>query len=1321
MKYIYRIACFLLWFPFQAQAQLILSEVAPTNYYQLADEDDDYPDWIEVYNAGAADQNLIGLSLSDSDKPKWIFPDLALSPGERLLVFASGKNRNGRGQSNIDHWETALNEGDQWRLFIGTEQPPADWASPSFDDNSWTSAPGGFGYGDNDDVTPIPAGTLSFYYRQAFTVSDLSKLDSAIMSMDYDDACIAYLNGVEFIRSENMPAGTPDYTTLASVDHEAQMYSGGNPDVFPITKAKLNSLLVTGQNVLAIEIHNIEPTSSDLTARTWLHFGIHTPDVYYGPNPPFFNNINVASYHTNFKIGFGETIKLFDADGNAIDSLAIPYILPGHSLMRVDDSGDWCFTDSPTPDAPNGSSCMQGYAETPVISPSAGFYQTDQTITISGTDVRYTTDGSVPVDTSLVYTGPFNVSNTSVIRARSFETGRLAGQTANASYFIGEKSDLPVLSISSNPGDLFNLGDGGLAAYDDYNSGKKAPVHLEYFDKDKNLAFSENASLRPVGGYSIAFDQKSMQFSFDEDFGARDDVQYPIFERDKPFIRQYHEFRVRNMDDDWNSTRMRDVLANQLTLPTHCASTGYQHMAVFINGEYWGHYGGREVTNEYYVRDNHGADPDQVNEIFSSYFENNHYLPEKGTDEDFFAMSDFIIGHDMNDPANFAAAQKLVDLENWVDYYAAEMHLANGDWFSSMYFNNTRLYKAPDLRWRFVIFDVTYAQGNGVSSNTNILDQALANPAIPNRYTDMMNSLLQNPGFKRYFINRFADMINEYWTPEKAGAIIDENATEIAAEIPRQSARWGSPDSLTWRNNIHDLKEFHIVRRVYQRQQIQQFFGLGNQVDVTLRVEPAEAGVIKINTIIPGTYPWAGIYFNGNPVTITAIANPGYSFDHWETSPLLGTLTDSFTIDLESFEDFTAHFTGTAQPVALQLTEVNYQSDLTRDAGDWFEIENVASYPIDLSDFKMQDRNWYHSYPVPASTILLPGDRLVVAEDVEKFGALFPGVVNKVGGTGYRLDNSGDQIQVIDRSGTAVLQSTYDNNTPWPCTPAGFGRTLERKSNAIDSNLPESWFDGCMGGSPGTAYLPCEDDLIVSEINYHSANDSDPGDWLEIKNQLTAAIDLSGWSVRDDDDQHIFTIPDGTTLAAGKYLVLCENEEIFTAIHPDVPKLIGNLDFGLNNSTDVIRLYNADGLLQLSICYDDSDPWTTEPDGNGYTLELADASANLNDPSNWFAGCLGGSPGGPYDPDCLAVDVSPVSPDNDWNVFPNPVDQQMTVQFPDVTAGVIRIVDVYGKVILLQPINAQTITLQTNKWSAGIYFVMMEINGMKSVAKVIKD
>jgi hypothetical protein len=1301
-------------------AQLLLTEVSPTNFYQVRDEDGYYPDWIELFNSGAIEVNLLGYQLADNDDPEWAFPEHVLLPGDRILIYASGKNRGGLGQNTIDHWETAVYEGEQWRYFLGTQNPPANWTTTTFDDNDWISAPGGFGYGDGDDATEIPDSTISLYYRRSFIVSDFSKLDFALLSMDYDDGFIAYLNGIEIARSTSMPQGTIDFTTLTDTDHEAQLYNGGLPEVYRLSKTKLSELLVVGQNTLAIELHNVEPGSSDLSGRTWLHFGINTADVIYGANPPFFNNLISNNYHTDFKIKFGETIFLLNTNGDVVDTVAIPFLRPGNSIMRLNDTGDWCLTDSITPVDFNGSNCLSGYAVKPAISPSAGFYNEEQTITITGNDIRYTTDGSEPDENATTYVGPFSVTNTSVVRARSFTSGLLPGETSSASYFINESHDLPVLSITANPGDLFNDGSGGLAAYDDYNSGNRAPVHLEYFDATMALAFSENASLRPVGGYSIAFDQKSMQFEFDEEYGARDEVHYPIFQRDKPNITSYKEFRVRNMDDDWSTTRIRDVIANQLALPTHCAATGYQHMAVFINGEYWGHFGGREVTNEYYVRDNHGADEDDVESIFSSYFEDEEYTIEDGNGVDWYAMSDFLIGNDMNDPIHLAAAKNRIDWENWVDYFAMEMYLANGDWFSSMYFNNTRMYRAPDLRWRYILFDLTFAQGNGVSVNTNILEEALSNPYFPNRYTDMMNSLLANPEFKRYFINRFADMMNEYWTPTKIEALIENNAAEIASEISRQSQRWGSADSLSWREDINDLNQFHAVRRIYQRNHIQEYFGLDGQTDITLRVQPEGAGVIHINTIIPSRFPWAGVYFNGNPVTITAVPNPGFSFDHWENNLSIDTLLQSFAFNLTEHTELTAHFTGAAQPPSLELAEINYDTDPTTDAGDWVEIRNTSDEPVDLSHYTMQTKEWYNRYVIPVGTVLQPEERYVIVESEDRFSGMHPAVNNRSQSTYFNLDNDGDEVRLIGRTGESVMDVSFSNESPWPCTPAGYGRTLERYPGINDPNDATSWFDGCMGGSPGVAFSPCDYDLLISEINYNDADDHETGDWFEIKNQRDEAIDLSGWSISDDANDHRYTIPAGVTLPAQGYFVFCENGADFSSLNPNVTNYTGDLGFGLGNGGDVIRLYDASGVLQFSLCFDDVAPWVTEPDGDGYTLELADTYVNVNDGFNWFAGCLHGSPGGPYDPLCGAVGVDPVDAESSFMLFPNPVDDLLSIKTNAEVSATISVIDVLGKVVLQKVFVGSETTFNTVALPAGVYFVVLHTDKTQATSFIKK-
>ncbi|HHE46502.1 MAG TPA: hypothetical protein ENL08_02205, partial [Bacteroidetes bacterium] len=74
---------------------LAINELMAANSSTVADEDGDYPDWIELLNTGRSEVHVGGYGLSDdADEPfKWIFPDIAIQAGEFRVIFASGKNR----------------------------------------------------------------------------------------------------------------------------------------------------------------------------------------------------------------------------------------------------------------------------------------------------------------------------------------------------------------------------------------------------------------------------------------------------------------------------------------------------------------------------------------------------------------------------------------------------------------------------------------------------------------------------------------------------------------------------------------------------------------------------------------------------------------------------------------------------------------------------------------------------------------------------------------------------------------------------------------------------------------------------------------------------------------------------------------------------------------------------------------------------------------------------------------------------------------------------------------------------------------------------
>ncbi len=190
--------------------------------------------------------------------------------------------------ASIDHWETAIYPSDEWHYYLGERTPPTDWNEIPISNFLWQTGPGGIGYGDEDDGTEIDP-IQSIFIRRNFNISDLSKIEGAFLDADYDDAFVAYLNGVEIARSSNIEGSPPRFFDWAVIDHEATMYWGGDPERFIVGHSTLHSLLKNGDNVLAIQVHNHNgATSSDMSSNFFLSFGINDESTFYGPTPDWF-------------------------------------------------------------------------------------------------------------------------------------------------------------------------------------------------------------------------------------------------------------------------------------------------------------------------------------------------------------------------------------------------------------------------------------------------------------------------------------------------------------------------------------------------------------------------------------------------------------------------------------------------------------------------------------------------------------------------------------------------------------------------------------------------------------------------------------------------------------------------------------------------------------------------------------------------------------------------------------------------------------------------------------------------------------------------
>lgn len=160
-----------------------------------------------------------------------------------------------------------------WSYLDDGSDADTGWRGPAFDDASWAMGEAQLGYGDGDEITLVrcrvgwpeatacPGGgtadrIVATYFRRRFEVEDPARLDALTLRLVADDGAVVYLNGLEVVR-QNLPAGEILYDTLASG-------AGGEDNAFT-DHALAPGELVAGTNVIAVEIHQHSPASSDVS------------------------------------------------------------------------------------------------------------------------------------------------------------------------------------------------------------------------------------------------------------------------------------------------------------------------------------------------------------------------------------------------------------------------------------------------------------------------------------------------------------------------------------------------------------------------------------------------------------------------------------------------------------------------------------------------------------------------------------------------------------------------------------------------------------------------------------------------------------------------------------------------------------------------------------------------------------------------------------------------------------------------------------------------------------------------------------------------
>ncbi|MFC1502125.1 CotH kinase family protein [bacterium] len=1048
---------------------IVINEVMSLNAVTIADEDGDYVDWIELFNSSNNSIDLEGFSLSDdtTESLKWIFPPCMLDAHQHLLIFASDKDR----KTWAAHWETIINHGDIWKYCLGSPALQGNWRSIDCNDTNWSSGPSGFGFGDGDDSTVVDQ-TVSLYLRKEFLIQDLSSVQFVLVHMDYDDAFVAYINEIEVARSNiGQPGKQPPYNRSADSPHEAQMYQGGLPELFIIENCE--SVLQQGQNIIAVQVHNYTEASSDLTAIPFLTLGMNqSPDDPQGVPDPI--DKRLPHLHTNFKIqSSGETLLLYDDAGFGLDTVESSSIMVDVSMGRKPDgSNDWLWFPEATPGSSNDTDGYQQAAADPEFSVQGGIYPNRKilhlSVNLEGASIHYTDDCTEPTEQSPVYSSPFFIGETRVIRARVYKDGFMPSPTITHTYCINENLSLPVVSLSTSPENLWDENYGiyvlgpnaepeipymGANFWQDW----ERPIHIEFFDEEGNHLYSGNGGVRIFGGWSRSSPQKSLALFARREYGPAE-FDYPFFP-DKP-IQSFQSLLLRNSGNDWGDSMFRDPLMQSLVKSTSLVVQAYRPVVVYLNGEYWGIHNLREKLNEHYIASNYGFDPDNLDilEFYEGVIqgESDHYLQ----------MMDYIVYHDLSNPEYYEVVKTDIDVDNFIDYQVSEIYFANTDWPGS----NIKFFRprVEDGLWRWLLFDTDagFSFNDDFAYMHNTLEFATDSngPPFPNPpwSTRIIRNLLVNQEFRYSFINRFADYMNTIFHPDEVLHQIDSLKTGIEQEMESHFVKW-SGNITEWQTEVESMREFARHRNTYLRQHILGKFLLEATRTLSLSVLPERAGTVTVNTVTPSNYPWEGIYFQDIPVHLEANPGHGYRFLRWEGD----ILSDSTDIQVDLIQDLsvTAVFESDSQQIVIN--EINYHSSQDVDPEDWVELYNNSDAAVDISGWIFKDSDDTHVYSIPDNTILEADAYVVLCRDLSAFETIFPDVVNVMGNLDFGFDGNGELLRLFDGNLNLVDSLTYDDEPPWPTEPDGNGPSLALKNPELDNSIAANWAASQGYGTPG--------------------------------------------------------------------------------------------------------------------------------------------------------------------------------------------------------------------------------------------------------------
>lgn len=803
--------------------------------------------------------------------------------------------------------------------------------------------------------------------------------------------------------------------------------------------------------------------------------------------------------HTRFKLGSsGGYLALIDRDGQKVLQ-QFPATYPSPKNFPAQQSGVSYgqgsnelagFMRPPTPGKPNGQA-YPGVVETPTTRSGRGFYDAPITVVLSsatpGSTLRFTTNRSEPtLANGSVYTSPFVVANTTVLRVAAFRSGWAPSSVETHTLIFPDRvitasvmntaiTRNAAYSNSIRPG-LLDVPSMSLATSGTINGTAETLASVEWIDPNGSNGFQANCGARLYGGAFTDFAKKNFRLYFRPEYGAAK-FSYPIFEgHDKsyPAVEEFDQLELRGGSHDMSQRGfyMSNLFTDETQLDMGHLNPHGRFIHLYLNGAYWGLYHLRERWGAAMHRRYLGGERGNYESINGNW--NVGGWPDPGVpyDGDGSAWTKIKALR-----GNYGSVKAWLDVPQYVDYMLMWMFGGSEDEYRCV--GPT----TPGSGFKFFLNDADgWFCGPWYCAANNRTTRGAPGRSPGDGPGSIFSMLFKegNADYKTLLADHIhrALFLDGVLTPERNKARLKRESDEISRAFIAESARWNYLTPSAWAGRRDYVLTNWFPRRTSEALSQWRNAGFYPPIDAPVLNQPGGSVPLGFNArflaqargnvlfTLDGTdprlpggalSPRAKTYTPGAPLEL---AHNLIVKSRAKDGVLWSALTETFFQVDKS----------TVLPGDIVISELHFAStDATTGGADFVELLNLSNHAINLRGTRFSEGVQF-GFPDFRDALLVPGQRLVLVNDLYRFYQTHPNAVPPAGIYKGTIAYAGERITLVGSDNAPLASFAYELSAPWP------GTGLERPLSMILAHPqlglgnPAAWRLGtALNGTPGAS------------------------------------------------------------------------------------------------------------------------------------------------------------------------------------------------------------------------------------------------------------